>query len=222
MNRLIQNVARRMVWVLGVSSLILHPSSLVRADGGTVRLCQRAGSYQVAVFTSPTPFRAGPVDISVFVQDPVTGECRPEAQVTVRLTARGSGQTLEYPATSEAATNKLFHAAVFDLPEPGWWDVEVSVKGPQGPASIRFQLEAGEVLPRWLDLWPWYTWPALAVALFGLHQMLSRRPRPALCSTRPTARCASTRSPASSSPATAPSTSTRLPLTEFDSENASG
>jgi hypothetical protein len=176
MKRLIDNVVRAMLWTLGISSPILHPSSFAWADGGTVRLCQRAGSYQVAVFTSPNPFRAGPVDISVLLQDPTTGEFTPEAEVIVRLTAHGSGQTLEYPATSEGATNKLFRAAVFELPEAGWWDAEVSVKGRRGPASVRFRLEAGEVLPRWLDMWPWYTWPALVVVLFGLHQILNRRP----------------------------------------------
>jgi hypothetical protein len=176
MNQFINNMASAMIWVLGFSSLILHPSSFSRADGGTVRLCQRAGNYQLAVFTSPTPFRAGPVDISVLVQDPTTGECMPGAEVIVRLTGHGSGQTLEYAATFEAATNKLFRAAVFELPEAGWWDAEVAIKGPQGPASVQFGLEAGDVLPRWLDLWPWYTWPALAVALFGLHQRLMRRP----------------------------------------------
>ena len=89
-----------------LSSLILHPSSLARADGGAVRLRQRAGGYQIAVFTSPTPFRAGPVDVSVLVQDAATGECVPEAQVTVCLKAPGAGRVLECPATTEAATNQ--------------------------------------------------------------------------------------------------------------------
>src|SRR5262245_6259931 len=120
------------------SSFILHPSSFARADGGAVRLRERAGNYQIAVFTYPTPFRAGPGDVSVLVQDAATGECVPQARVTVCLTPRGTGQVLQYPATSEAATNKLFHAAVFQLPEPGWWDVEVAVEGRHGPACVRF------------------------------------------------------------------------------------
>ncbi len=56
-----------------LSSVILHPSSLARADGGAVRLRQRSGGYQIAVFTEPTPLRAGPVDVSVLVQDAETG-----------------------------------------------------------------------------------------------------------------------------------------------------
>jgi hypothetical protein len=162
-----------------LSSLIPHPSSLARADGGAVRLCERAGDYQLAVFTRPTPFRAGPVDVSVLVQDAATGECVAQARVTLHLTARGSGQVLEYPATSGAASNKLFHEAAFELPEAGWWDVEVSVDGPHGPARARFEVEVGAAAPRWQELWPWFGWPAVAVALFGLHRVLAgRRRRP--------------------------------------------
>jgi len=142
-----------------------------------MRLYERAGNYQLAVFTVPTPFRAGPVDVSVLVQDAATGECMPQARVTLRLRSHESGPVLEYPATSGAASNKLFHAADFQLPEAGWWDVEVSIDGPHGPAHAQFQVQAGEAPPRWLDLWPWFGWPALAVALFGLHQVLVRKKR---------------------------------------------
>jgi hypothetical protein len=169
---------RRLQPILGLfllSSLIPHPSSLARADGGTLRLRERVGNYQVAVFTSPTPFRAGPVDISVLIQDVAAGEHVAEARVTVRLTARGSGQVVDYPATTDAASNKLFHAVVFQLPEPGWWDVDVAIDGPQGSARIRFAVEADEALPRWQTLWPWFGWPVLAVGLFGIHQVLVRR-----------------------------------------------
>src|SRR6516225_10944715 len=129
---------RLIIQLLLLSLLIPHPSSLARADGGTVRLREQAGVYQVAVFTLPTPFRAGPVDVSVLVLDAATGEYVPEARVSVRLTARGTGEVLEYPATTEAATNGLFRAAVFELPDAGWWDVEVIVEGPHGQARLRF------------------------------------------------------------------------------------
>jgi hypothetical protein len=165
------------VFLLAPCHLVAFSPCLARADGGAVRLRERAGGYEIAVFTSPTPFRAGPVDISVLVQDAATGVCLPEARVTVRLTARGSEELLEYPATEETATNKLFRAAEFQLPEPGWWDVAVAVEGPHGPALLQFGIQADEPRPRWLDLWPWFSWPALAVALFGIHRVLVRRTR---------------------------------------------
>src|SRR5262245_3041071 len=153
----------------------ISPSTLARADGGAVRLRERAGGYQIAVFTSPTPLRVGPVDVSVLVPDAATEACLPEAGVTVGPAARGARDVLEYSATTEAATNKLLRAAEFQLPKPGWWDVAVAVEGSHGPALVRFEVQANEPPPRWLDLWPWFSWPAFAIALFGVHQALVQR-----------------------------------------------
>ncbi len=144
------------------------------ADGGSVRLSERKGGYRVTVFTAPSPFRAGPVDISVLVQDAVTGQPLPQARVTVRMTRIGQ-PTLEYAATQEVATNKLLHAAQFDLPAPGRWELQVQVESSQGSAVLACEVEAAERLPRWHSLCPWIAWPALAIALFCTHELLARR-----------------------------------------------
>jgi hypothetical protein len=155
--------------------LVVYPAA-ARADGGVPRLSELASGYRVSVFTSPTPFRAGPVDVSVLVQDADTGELIPDVRVTVRAAPRGRPETaVSHEATAEAVTNKLYRAAVFDLPEPGWWDVDVMVKGGRGSAQVRFAVEAADPLPQWRALAPWVGWPALAVALFSLHQFLVRR-----------------------------------------------
>ena len=139
-----------------------------------MRLSGKMGGYQIAVFTAPTPFRAGAVDISVLVQDAATGDPLTQVRVTIRMTRPG-GAALEYPATTEAATNKLFHAAQFELPEPGRWDMQVRVEGLHGVAVIGGEVEAAGPLPRWPELWPWIGWPAPVIALFGIHQWLARR-----------------------------------------------
>jgi hypothetical protein len=167
---------RALTCLLLMSSLTLRPSSFLRADGGAVRLSEQQGNYRVTVFTTPTPVRAGPVDVSVLVQDSATGEPASDVQVTIAATWRGSPEvTLRHPATTGAATNKLYHAALFDLPEPGWYAVEVSVAGARGEAQAHFDLEAADPPPPWLALGPWVGWPALAVLLFGIHQHLVRR-----------------------------------------------
>ena len=106
------------------------------ADGGSLRLSGKKGGYQITVFTAPTPFRAGPVDISVLVQDASTGDLVTQARVIVRMTKSGR-PALEYPATTEAATNKLFRAAQFELPEPGRWEMQVEVEGVAWTGSDR-------------------------------------------------------------------------------------
>jgi hypothetical protein len=144
------------------------------ADGGSLRLSGRKGGYQITVFTAPTPLRAGSVDISTLVQDAATGDPMPHVQVTVRMTKSGR-LALEFPATTEAATNKLFRAAQFELPEPGVWELQVEVEGLHGQVVIGGLVEAAEPLPRWQEMWPWIGWPVLAIGLFGIHQVLVER-----------------------------------------------
>jgi hypothetical protein len=144
------------------------------ADGGSIRLSRKNGGYQITVFTAPTPFRAGAVDISALIQDATTGDPMTPVRVTVRMTKPG-GLALEYPATTDAATNKLFRAAQFELPEPGRWEMQVRVEGLHGIAVIGGEVEAAKPLPRWAEIWPWIGWPALVVALFSIHQALARR-----------------------------------------------
>ena len=142
-------------------------------DGGTVRLLQCQGNYRLSVFTAPTPFRAGPVDISVLVQDVVTGDIVPEAQITVCVMPHDwPGQPMRQVATSGAATNKLLKAAVFDLPQPGRWDVDVAISGRAGAAHVRFEMTAAGRIPQWPAMWPWISWPAPVVLLFSIHQLL--------------------------------------------------
>jgi hypothetical protein len=162
----------------GISGWLLLPiwCATAAADGGSMCMSGRQGDYHISVFTAPTPFRAGPVDVSVLVQDASTGDPMTPMKVSVRMTKPGR-LVLEYPATTEAATNKLFRAAQFDLPEPGRWGLEVEVQGSHGLAVIGGELDAAEPLPRWRELWPWIGWPALVIALFGIHQFFERRAR---------------------------------------------
>jgi hypothetical protein len=159
--------------VLGWLSLATLCSP-ARADGGSLVLSEKRGGYQITVFTAPTPFRAGPVDISTLVQDASTGDLVTRAQVIVRMTKPGR-LALEYPATFEAATNKLFRAAQFELPEPGRWNMQVEVDASHGAAIISGEIEAADPLPRWAEMLPWTAWPALAIVLFSIREVLARR-----------------------------------------------
>lgn len=164
-------------WLL-VPGCLLHPALLSgsRADGGTLRLSERRGDYRISVFTAPTPFRAGPVDVSVLVQHARTGEPLVQADVTVRAVQRDRpGVPVVAQATHAAATNKLFHAAVFDLPEAGWWEIEVAVAAGGEPVRVRCEVEAADAAPEWLELWPWLGWPVAVIGLFAVHQRLARR-----------------------------------------------
>ena len=151
---------------------------LAHADGGKVRVMERRGEYQLTVFTSPNPLRAGPVDISVLLQDAKTGQTVPGAAVTVELTPSDQSlPPLRAAATTADATNKLLRAALVDLPAAGRWDVRVEcmTADDQAPVDVAFTMEAAPLLPRWLSVWPWFTWPLVAVLLFAIHRTLVTR-----------------------------------------------
>src|SRR6185503_19452201 len=102
------NQMRSTLFLVLLSSLILHPSSLVFADGGTVRLSRREGNYNITVLTSPTPLRAGPLDVSVLVQRAETNELVTDGQVTINATPQAHpGHAVSHLATTLEATNKL-------------------------------------------------------------------------------------------------------------------
>jgi hypothetical protein len=162
-------------WLLPACALIILPSAAM-ADGGTIRLSERKGDYQITIFTAPTPLRAGPVDVSVLVQSAATQQ--PVSDVTINIMAKHRAHysvEVRHPATIEAATNKLFRAALFELPEPGLWEMEASIDGPMGKTQVRFDAEVAEPLPPYLAMWLWIGWPVLPIVLFGFHQIALRK-----------------------------------------------
>ncbi|REK10233.1 MAG: hypothetical protein DWQ37_16640 [Planctomycetota bacterium] len=160
----------------GILAVALSPAGAL-ADGGVVRAMRSSGDYQISVFTSPNPLVAGPVDLSVLVQDAATLATVAEVDVEVAVTPRERPYAAaRLPATREAATNKLFLAVWIDL-EPGWHDVEVRCHRSERSGSVRFAMQVGAPRSDTSSLWPWYTWPVVPVALFAMHRVLARSPR---------------------------------------------
>jgi hypothetical protein len=160
--------------------LLAADPALALADGGTVRLAHDVGSYSVAVFSDPSPLRAGPVDISVWVRDQRTGELASEAELSVEAVHSESGRRLTASASHATATNKLFQAAQFELPSAGEWEFRVTVRNSGEheagePVAVAFKATAAEPLPRWRELALWIFWPIVPIALFATRHR-GRRP----------------------------------------------
>jgi hypothetical protein len=160
---------------LSIGVILAGADARAFADGGTVRLSQTQGPYRITALTSPNPFRSGPVEINVLVQDATSGDALPDANVRLSLALRDEPDEARlFVAHSGATTNKLFHSATFQLPRAGEWTVSIDVEGPAGTARTSFDVTAGERLPRWVSFWPWFSWPFWVVALFAVHQTLAR------------------------------------------------
>ena len=151
----------------------------VAADGGTVRLSEPCGSFRVTIFTSPTPLRAGPVDISLLVQDAESDRLAEEVRVWLEISPLDYPDwKLRLPAERAHGTNKLYHSAQFNLPAPGWWRIKAVIEGVHETVQTEFQVEAAEPLPRWAEMWPWIALPLAPIALFILHSRIVKKSQP--------------------------------------------
>jgi len=153
---------------------LLAFSSGAQADGGLVALHQEIGPFVVTVFTAPGPLRAGPVDISLLVQDRASGQPVLDGEVFVRLKSPG-GITLVEQATREVAQNKLLYSALMNLPEAGQWELEVTIKQGKETASILGEVSAAAPTLFLLSYWRSLSLPPIVIALFALNQLLRRR-----------------------------------------------
>jgi hypothetical protein len=161
--------------VSGIAAVVLMATCLAGqalADGGTVRAMQTISDCRVTVFTSPAPLRVGGIDVSVLLQDAATGELVGDAEIDIVVQpASGLGLTERHRATFDAAKNKLLRAAKLELATVGLHWIIVNIERPNAaPVCVRCSAEIAPPAPRWLELWPWFTWPAGVIALYALRQ----------------------------------------------------
>jgi hypothetical protein len=172
-----------------VLALSLALASGARANGGQVRVAaERAGPYEVTVFTSPAPLRAGELDVSVLLQRPGSPEIVEDARIAVVVTTAGGATVGRFPATREQATNKLYYAAKFPLEQPGHYRITVEISGPEGSGAVGFEaaVEPAPSSAWWRSWWLWGTLALLQLPLiwwlFGRHGTPQRGRRPATVS----------------------------------------
>ena len=149
-------------------------ASAALADGGRLRAYEDAGDFRVAIFTSPEPLTAGPVDVSVLVQDRATGETILDAEVVLELSGPG-GLVLSAPA-GRHARNRLFYGTIMSL-TPGSWTAAARIRRGHSAASVRATLDVGGSAPGPIRTWPWLSIPPVAVALYAANRGLRRRER---------------------------------------------
>jgi hypothetical protein len=144
------------------------------AHGGLVQLHQAAGPFVVTVFTAPTPLQAGPVEVSVLVQDRGDGQPVLDGEVSVWL-RREDGRTVGGRATRAVAQHQLLYSTVVYLPEAGPWELEVTVTQGRDAARVRGQVSAASPRPSVLAYWRSLSLPPIITTLFAVHQWLQRR-----------------------------------------------
>src|SRR5262249_20095097 len=89
------------------------------------------------------------------------------------------GQPFSRPAPRAHGTNQLLHAASVVLPATGSWQLLARVDRREAQASVACELSVIAPRSRIETLWPYLALPFVAIALFGMNQVLrGRRGRP--------------------------------------------
>jgi hypothetical protein len=145
------------------------------ADGGVVLSRQESGPFVITVFAAPVPLRAGPIDLTVLVQTRNALEPVLDAEVSIRL---DGASEMRAEASRSRAQNKLLYAAALQVPQPGEWKYTVSVRSALGRAAISGGFQAGPPAPTLASYWFYLAIPLVLIAIFILHQRLSRRSAP--------------------------------------------
>jgi len=161
-----------------VSALLgaLCAVGLATADAGVVRLRRAVDGVVVTVFTSPTPLRAGPVDVEVLVQDGASLAPLSGARVTLGLVSasREAAGVHAALATTGHGDNRLLHAARLSIPEAGSWQLEVEASGSGFRVQLATELDVAERSSPLRRYWAELAFPGVGVALFVLRQRLRR------------------------------------------------
>ncbi len=161
-----------------VLATLLTPA-LAWGDGGALIFREERGSLVVTLLAEPTPLRAGMATFDILVQslemeDPVLS-----ADVHLRLVGPDAGDVLEVAAGAGVAANRLFRAVEVELPDPGQWQIDVLVVGPESGETFHAQLHVAPPLRPLRRYRSYIAATLVALALLALHQALSLSgPRP--------------------------------------------
>ncbi len=160
------------------------------ADGGAIIAREKINGLDLTVFASPFPLRAGPVDVSVLVQD-AKGRAVLDAVVDLGWTPSSPSASAEWlppccsmetalgktPARRAHSQNKLLYGTILPVRSAGPSNISVTVKTPDAEAILSIPVEAQPPRAPVLTYWPLLAFPPMAIGMFALHQRLSRRSR---------------------------------------------
>lgn len=170
-NQAASQVAMVMLFVV-ITSVTFIP--IASADGGVLQFTRSAGPFIITVFTTPSPLRAGPVDVSLMIQSSENQQPVLDCVANVQLRKEGS-RSIGSEATHQVSQNKLFYAAPLNVTESGVWELEVAIWHGDVSASVSGPITVASSNPVLLGYWRSLAVPPVFISLFALNQWLKRR-----------------------------------------------
>jgi len=158
--------------VLPLIVSILTMAISIRADGGSVLWQQSMGSITVTAFTTQSPLRPGPADISFLIEH--NEQSRPilDAQLFVTFQSE-TGVAMGTEATHAQARNKLLYCTLLDLPNPGHWKMTLLVVHASERNEFVSHLAVSEPQSPLIANWKLMAFPFMVGILFIFQQRLA-------------------------------------------------
>jgi hypothetical protein len=165
--------------------VLLGAVSSSLGDGGAILKRENLNGLNVTVFASPSPLRAGPVDVSVLVQEgdkPVLDaivklEWSADADVSAEWVppcCAMDSNALSISAVRGHSGNRLLYAAIVPMKSSGRSQLVVRIATSGRQAVLSCDLDLRPPLPPAMAYWPWLLFPAMAIAGFAVHQRLAK------------------------------------------------
>lgn len=161
------SICRAISRSLAFMLLWVFMADFLHADGGLVLAEKQAGTYRLVLFGNPSPLRAGPVDLSLFLERAEKSGPILDAVVSFRLNKlsrptpelawKGVGCVTPGQAVTASqghAGNGLLYSAMLGIPEPGLWELGVSISREGKTEIVSFELTVDRTLPPTLTWWP--------------------------------------------------------------------
>src|SRR5260370_2680138 len=168
--------------------VVLFLARMSKADGGAIQFHAQAGPLTVTVFPLPPILSAGPVDVTVLVQDRSSLSPLLDANVTLDLTERGdrvlgkdawsppscfvnkSASLTGIPTKLNHGENRLLYGALVQIPNSGSWHLRINIQRTNETESIGTLLEVNPPASPPLAYWALFILPPLGVLGFLLNQ----------------------------------------------------
>lgn len=147
---------------------------IVRADGGVVLWQRTTGPFTVTLFSTESPLRPGPADISILLERPGGHTPLMDAQVFIEL-EHEDGTIINAEATHSQARNKLLYCSLINLPEAGRWKMRLNVTRGGEKAVALGDLTVARPQPMLLPYWELICFPPVIMLFFIINQWLRRR-----------------------------------------------
>ena len=177
-----------------VFGLMLCLAQTSWADGGAIQFQGETGSFHVTVFTLPPILTAGPVDVTVLIQDrsklvPVLDErvtfdlseqagnnLHREAWIPPACALNEPLSLVDIQARLGHGENRLLYGAVVQIPSSGIWKLKVNIQHNSETESVSTLLKVNPPPPPPLAYWHLFILPPLVVLGFIVNRTARHKP----------------------------------------------